>query len=59
MSIDFNHNSASAIIDALGYVVGKKWEKFQPGMIMSGVSQIECVILQNTFIKSLNEKYKR
>ena len=44
VSIDFNHNPASSIVDAsLTKVVGKIWEKFQPGMIMNGVFLIECV----------------
>ena len=45
VSIDFNHNPASLIIDAsLTNVVGKKWEKFLLGMIMSGDFLIGCVI---------------
>ena len=28
----------------LQVLLAKTWEKFQPGMIMSGVFQIECVI---------------
>ena len=45
VSIDFNHHSASAIVDAsLTNVVGKKWVKFQLGMIMNGAFQTECVI---------------
>ena len=45
VSIDFNHNPASSIIDAsLTNVVGKNMEKFQRGMIMNGVFQIGCVI---------------
>ena len=45
VSIDFNHHSASAIVDAsLTNVVGKKWVKYLLGMIMNGVFLIECVI---------------
>ena len=45
MSIDFNHNSASSIVDAsLTSVIGKIWVKFLFGMITNGVSLIECVI---------------
>ena len=60
VSIDFNHNPASAIVDAsLTNVIGKKWEKFLLGMTMNGVFQIECVILLNIFIKFLNEIYMK
>ena len=39
VSIDFNHNPASSIIDAsLTNVVGKNMGKSQHGMIMNGVS---------------------
>ena len=45
VSIDFNHNPASSIVDAnLTNVVGKIWVKFQLGMIMSGAFLIGCVI---------------
>ena len=45
VSIDFNHNPASSIIDAsLTNVVGKNMGKFLLGMTMNGVFLIECVI---------------
>ena len=45
VSIDFNHNSASSVVDTtLTNVVGKIWVKFQHGMTMNGVFLIECVI---------------
>ena len=44
VSIDFNHNPASSIVDANLTSVRKIWVKFLLGMIMNGVSQIECVI---------------
>ena len=60
VSVDFNHNPSSAVIDAsLTSVVKKIWEKFQLGMTTNGVSQIECVISQNIFMKIRNEKFTR
>ena len=38
VSIDFNHNPASAIVDgSLTMLLETIWVKFQPGMIMNGV----------------------
>ena len=60
VSIDFNHNSASAIIDAsLTSVVGSNMGKISAWYDNEWGFQIGCVILQNISIKSLNEKYKR
>ena len=36
----------------------KIWEKFLPGMIMNGASQIECVILQGIWLKNLIKTFK-
>ena len=45
VSIDFNHNSASSIVDAsLTNVVGKNMGKISACMTMSGAFPIECVI---------------
>ena len=45
VSIDFNHNPASAIIDAsLTNVVGENMGKISAWYIMSGVFLIECAI---------------
>ena len=41
----------SRIIKILPVWSVKIWEKFQLGMIMNGAFQIECVILQNIFIR--------
>ena len=58
VSIDFNHNSASAIVDgSLTNVVGDNMGKISAWYDISGVFQIVCVILQSLFIKILNAKY--
>ena len=46
VSVDFNHHPASSIVDmSLNKCSwGEIWVKFQLGMIMNGVFQIECVI---------------
>ena len=58
VSIDFNHNAASSIVDAsLTNVIGKNMGKISAWYDNEWVFQIECVTFQNIFIKSLNEKY--
>ena len=56
MSIDFNHNPASSIVDAnLTSVVGKNMGKISAWYDNEWVFQTGCVILQSIFIKFLNE----
>ena len=52
VSIDFNHNKSSSIIDeSLTNVVGKNMGKISAWYDNEWGFQIECVILQNIYIK--------
>ena len=56
VSIDFNHNPASSIVDAnLTSVVGKNMGKISAWYDNEWGFQTGCVILQSIFIKFLNE----
>ena len=57
VSIDFNHNPASSIIDAsLTSVVGNNMVKFRLGTIIVGLSNRMCDIAEYLH-KFLNDKY--
>ena len=51
VSKDFNHNPHSSVFDLTQtQVVKGKFSKYYHGMIMSGVSQIECATLRYKFL---------